>query len=773
MKVESTIANGFSACAGMCDAGWYGAALVLDGRDKEFRTMPDDLSYGQCAAYARRWFELTVNPRRELRLVLPKNNQEMASQCIAAAERIEGPVAPREPVATPTLAWIEQRAGQWHLMLHEKTKIRTVLSRNEIMRCPQLAELADGLCFAFENDTGPATTEVQLVDSGGIVHYTTAGRNPVLRATGDGVVLATEQPTPDEVSLRLAFFDVSRLGAPAYVANLREGDYLLNADIAWSESQQACIVAAESSPRLGYSNQIGLHRTIPTWLWRPGTDAVPLGALPVEKRAFKSIGAENMAPIKPTVMIENGKPIVVFKQHRFTGFRAFGWDLFWCRRKDDGWTEPGRISPETTTSDSNFGLVYDDGQYIGLFPAHENEGGSGSKQSENHRVELVKFNRDYCLARYEVPGNKKADYRMPLSCRNVAPDPAPLANPYEGRQLVWGDVHIHTIYSKCVAAVDGSPRENIRFARDVLGCRVFAIAEHTPHTTGIESTWLYDQLESTAGRDNVILYATEPGIQGTRHMNFYSRDRETFEKLERIILAQGKRYPEILRQLREGLPSDSVFVMRHVHGDAIPDAQIAQHFDPHFEMAMEAMQGRGNAMLGVVETSPVFPNSFLDAGCKVGLVGGTDHFREWAPNHFCLTGFWVKEVSQKGVWEAIRNRYTIAMSDARVAMLTRCKGAPMGQTVTLAPDEPMRVRLQASCGHHIRRITLMRDGELLPWVGVDARSAVLELADETASPGYHWYVATAEVQTGYGGDNIGICHASPYFVWKQGKQQKG
>ena len=252
-------------------------------------------------------------------------------------------------------------------------------------------------------------------------------------------------------------------------------------------------------------------------------------------------------------------------------------------------------------------------------------------------------------------------------------------------------------------------------------------------------------------------------------MNLYSRNRETFEKLERILISQKKRYPELLRQMREDLPHDSVFVMRHVHGDAIPDEQILQHFDPHFEVAMEAMQGRGNAMLGEWEHSSKFPNPFLDAGCKVGLVGGTDHFREWAPNHFCLTGFWVKEVSADGVWEAIRNRYTLAMSDSRVAMTTRCKGTPMGSTVTLAGDEAMRVGVEVSCGHNIRRVTLMRDGEFLPWTEVGEKQATLDLADETVLPGKHWYVVTAEVDTGHGPDNEGVCHASPYFVWKESK----
>jgi hypothetical protein len=254
-------------------------------------------------------------------------------------------------------------------------------------------------------------------------------------------------------------------------------------------------------------------------------------------------------------------------------------------------------------------------------------------------------------------------------------------------------------------------------------------------------------------------------------MNFYSRDRADFERLERIIIAQGSNYPEILRQLRDDMPHDSVFIMRHFHGCAIPDEQIPQHFDPHFEVAMEAMQGRGNVMLGEFERSAKFPNPFLDAGCKVGLVGGTDHFREWAPNHFCLTGFWVKEVTADGVWESIRNRYTIAMSDSRVALVTRCKGAPMGETVVLEADEPFEVSVEASCAHNIRRMTLMRDGQLLPWTEVGSKSAVIDLSDRTAAPGKHWYVVTVEVDTGHGPDNEGICHASPYFVWKNAEKK--
>lgn len=767
MKDVRSSKNGYSACMGRSDAGWYGGALVLDGRDKEFIKVPDGLSYEQRAAYARRWWELTIHPSREISLILPEGDG-FASRCIASAERLEGPVAPKETVTSPTLAWIERRAGQWHLVLWEAGEVRVVLSRNRIIRCPKVARTEGGLVFAFETDADAVSTQVELADANGTILRQVSGREPILCAAGDGFVLGYEQASPNEVTVCLEYFETE--SGPTRSIELQEGDYLLNADMAWNG--QELFIAAESSPRWGYSNQIGLHRTIHAWSWALKGSAVVLGQLPVERRAFKSIGVENMTPIKPSVLIEEDSPVIAFKQHRFTGFRAFEWDLFLCRRDGDGWADPARVTEKAILTDSTFGLLYLDGAYVGLMPTHENEGGKGSKQSEDHQVDLVQFDRDFQLDRVEVADDKKGDYRMPPACRDVALDPPDLVSPYEGRQLVWGDLHIHSIYSKCVGAVDGSPRENIRFARDVLGCRVFAIAEHTQHTTGIESTWLYDQLESTAGSGNVVLYATEPGIQGTRHMNFYSRDRESFEKLERIMIAHNHRYPEILRQLREDLPHDSVFAMRHVHGDAIPDEQIPQHFDPHFEPAMEAMQGRGNAMLGEWEGSSKFPNPFLDAGCKVGLVGGTDHFREWTPNHFCLTGFWVKEVTADGVWEAIRNRYTLAMSDSRVSMVTRCKAAPMGETVTLAADEPMKVSVEASCAQNIRRITLMRDGELLGWTDVGTKSVQLDLTDESAQPGKHWYVVTAEVDTGHGADNEGICHASPYFVWKEALKKR-
>lgn len=760
---EHRIQDGYAACAGCTSGSWYGGVLTIEDRDEAFLAIPEGASsFEDRAAQCRTWWDAVRGLPRRVVLVTP-GADEPNRTVVGEAGYIEGPVCPKERTESPLLVWIERAGPQWRLRLHQDSQARVVVSSGEAIRCPSVAMTEAGLVLAFERDVGPFETKVAVTDAGGRTIASTPGRLPRLCAAPSGFVVATERATRDAVRLNLEYIVDGSVRA---ATELHEGDYLFNADLAWSPKDRAVVVAAESSPRFGYSNQIGSCRTIHTWKWAPDAEPVAFGMLPVERRAFLSfIAPENLSPIKPHVVIEDDGPTVAFKEHRYFTKKTFGWDLFVCRRSAGAWDPPVRVSPSLTTSDSPFGLVVIEGRYVGLFPAHENKG--GPTRCFDHRVEVLRFDRTHRLDRYEVPDDKKNAFVMPVSYANISPPPADLKNPYPGRQLIWGDLHIHSIYSKCVAAVDGDPEENIRYVRDVLGCRVFAVAEHTQIAPGREGAWRLDRIEGVVGRDNVLLYASEPGMRAMRHTNWYTRDRETFEKLERVFIAHDRNYHDILRQLREDLPYDSVFMMRHFHGDAIPDEQILQHFDPHFEVAMEAMQGRCNAMLEAREGATKFPNQFLDAGCKIGLVGGTDHFRI-CPNHFCLTGFWVKEVSAAGVWEAIRNRYTIAMSDSRVAMKTGCKGVPMGREVTLAEDEDFRVSVDAACARPILRAGLMRDGVLLPMVEIHAKDVSIELTDPSPAPGRHWYVPTLEVATAYEEGHTGICHASPYFVYKRG-----
>ena len=260
-----------------------------------------------------------------------------------------------------------------------------------------------------------------------------------------------------------------------------------------------------------------------------------------------------------------------------------------------------------------------------------------------------------------------------------------------------------------------------------------------------------------------VLYGAEPSIAPGRHTNFYAKDRDVFERLCSIAASHRKSRVDIYRHIREELPPGSVLALRHFHGRYTADAEMLQNFEPRLEVAMEAMQGRCNSMLEPEAKAPLFPHAFLNHGRKIGLVGGSDHYRSGS-NHFCLTGFWVKDPSPEGVWEAIVNRYTFGVSDAKIAMAATCGDAPAGAMISLNHGQEMRIRLNIACARTVRRATLIRDGEVLPWTEVGSNAAVIELLDACPQPGYHWYVPTVQAETAYGSTLSGYGHTSPFFV---------
>jgi hypothetical protein len=330
--------------------------------------------------------------------------------------------------------------------------------------------------------------------------------------------------------------------------------------------------------------------------------------------------------------------------------------------------------------------------------------------------------------------------------------------------LIWGDLHSHTNYSKCMSAMDGCPDEVFRYARDVLGCRVFTFMDHDNMLGGPESTWLGDRLQVLAGDWGIPLYGYEAGQSPGRHTNFYAWDRGTYDRLRCVLGSHGRDRNRTFRQLMEDLPEYSTLALRHFHGTMDEEDHIIQSFEPQLEVAMESMQGRNNNLLVTEGRFTLFPNQFLDAGFKVGLVGGSDHFRARGPNRFCLTGFWVKEPTIEGVFEALRSRYTIGMSNSRISIAARMKGQPAGRAVTVGVDEGVRIRLSASCGHSITRAALIRDGTVLEPVEIGVNRATVELVDPEPSPGRHWYVPTVEVKTAYEEGSRGYGHTSPFFV---------
>jgi len=160
-----------------------------------------------------------------------------------------------------------------------------------------------------------------------------------------------------------------------------------------------------------------------------------------------------------------------------------------------------------------------------------------------------------------------------------------------------------------------------------------------------------------------------------------------------------------------------------------------------------------------------FPNNFLDAGARIGLVGGSDHSRGFTRgyglNRYCLTGFWVTEPTAQAVFDALRERRTFATANAKIAVHTTLNNIPAGGQMTVAGA--VRVKANVSSAHQLEQIYLIRDGGLLTATELQTTTACLELVDENPPPGPHWYVLTAAGRAPLPGAGA-VAHSSPFFV---------
>lgn len=762
VRFHATVPDGFCCDGGVCDQGWYAAVLLIEQPDEPFRSQAASQDYDQAATAVRNWQSQFVGRPRRLVLVTQQNARFPVE--LATADRIFGPACPQTPTAARVIAWTQKVDDTWSLMLHVDGRTRTLTKSPRLLTSPAVAATSDGFLVACETSTG-REGQILLFDGVSDPPLTFPGRNPQLASAGEHSIVLSELSTRNEIRLQAR---TVKSGVITQTTSLpHRDDYTFNADMIYAPHQRRFIVVAESCPAFGMNDLFGQHRDIDVYALHEGQQTfVPFPAdsnrLPDPRRAFRIRSVENMTPIRPQIFLIDGRPVAGYRRFRFRGNKTFGWDILLSRLADAGWSRPQRITETYGMPDTGFDLLPFNDSLLAVFAACDQNGNSSPCTS--HHVRLTEIDRAAALPDTEIPSANQGEYEYPTSVRDIAPAPPRPVGVPDDWFLLFGDTHQHSTYSKCTSAYNGMPDEVLRYLRDVLDLDVLCLSEHGCYLSSPSITYTLDLCEAAAGEDRLLLFATEPGTQPGRHTNYFAVDREVFERLQLITLGHRHNRHAIYRQLKEDLPPGSVLAARHFHGRAVTgEDNLRASFDPDIEVAMEAMQGRVNAMLPGDENgrkSELFPTNFLNAGCKVGIIGGTDHYRGEGPNHFCLTGFWVKERTGAAVLEAIRRRRTVGMADAKIGLWATLNGQPMGSEVTVSDE--VSVEVSVACASGVRRACLIRDGELLPWQNVDATQSVFTLTDASPPSGEHWYVVTIEADTVF--KDTAIAHASPFFV---------
>ena len=422
--------------------------------------------------------------------------------------------------------------------------------------------------------------------------------------------------------------------------------------------------------------------------------------------------------------------------------RREGW--YMCATRWDGtsWSYPERITGTVGFSHHAYGFVECDGAAMVACHCFD----PGQMPPRSHRIEVTSFSGT--LPRMHDKVVETSD-EQPLRPANPAFSAPELPELPGGYRLVYGDLHNHTSHSSCYPALDGNPLDNMRLQRDILGYSVLCIADHQ-RISDADYRCRLDLLEQEVVPGHVPVYAIEWNKLPWQHINFYTYDKEVMKRLRPVLLSDldiHLMFNEIVDQF-----PDKVMASRHFHSFAsLPGHGPAGDYhtflyDPRIEWAMEALSSRGDmlateeGMFGGPSDFP-FPLNFIEwRNAKLGFIGGTDHHMSGLGA--CSTGFWVRDLTGEGVFEALRNRRTFACASGQMAMWVHTDGVGMGEIGVAAA--PVEISVSVSAPLPVEKVSLWRDGAWVQHRSADSSQADLTFVDDSPGRGEHYYIVRAQ-----------------------------
>ena len=726
------------------------------------------------------WADAMVQVQREVRLIT-EGDAQPTEETLSQASRVGGPCMVGGD--SPAAIWTECTDDQWRLMAYEEGMLSCLATSSRPLRSPSATRDTDGRlwCACDSHQGGEDVLTVRGVTGEGDAPRI-VGRRPRLASGPEGAVwLAYEAVSRSVPRLCLTRLDGAAPGSPLKLTSTEQMNFSVDLIV---DGAGCPLLVWETSPCWGEDERFGLLRQLTMkkydpvrgeLLDGPGTEQ---GTIPIPLEAFRDMHVQNLVPVNPRLCLAEECLFCTYRVFRYGGHKSFGWHLCEVHLADGEWTPPRAPGRHYGFGDTSYGVAVRAGSLLVAVHCCEHlpratfaEERQGREKRDTqpaiaHRVELWEQPIDSpapdVSAEYETVAPA-----IPSSVREPAPEPGPLHNPPAGRRLVWGDLHAHSCFSKCMSANDGLPSDVIRWERERTGCRVLCLTEHIEYMSALEFQRAMDLVEEEAGEGVVPLYGVEWAKYPAHHTNFFCRDRETFERL-RIVLLRCDHLTKVFERVKQDFPPRSVVAIRHFHGmsgdpHGVGAPEVTATFDPDVERAMEVAQIRGDMLFNPPKSSrstPAFPGNFLLAGAQLGIVAGSDHARG-GPLKFCLTGFWVPEVTPEAIFDAILDRQTIGCVTGKLAIWWQSGETAMGGLAEATGSVDFQVELSAA--HELRRLWLWRDGEWIVERELSGSRQSLRLVAPAASPGRHCYLVRAEATPNVA-DLPVVGYSSPIWV---------
>ena len=534
------------------------------------------------------------------------------------------------------------------------------------------------------------------------------------------------------------------------------------------------------------------------------------GRLPVQSIPFThSTEEEYITPQAPRIRLSGdtdvdaagrpaSSPTVFYRQFRSAEFKDFGWTICAVTHTGDGWTAPQRLSAETGMPDTPYGVLPE-------APGGRNAADDAGKPTSgaSSRWLLAYHTADYPMSPDKHPSKPQAEHRLvveraalkatptdtsaaiyyappfeaPVAARENRVGAVPALPTFVARRddreplvremtvgdvrydLLYGDLHRHSIYSKCMSANDGDPLDHWRWVTDVDRLDFYAITEHLEYMSYVEWRRVEELAESLAASGVLALGGWELAIP-PGHTNFFYADQSVGQDL-RIACLTSATLADVWPKLDKWVPEGKVVAIRHHQGHRGDD--LARTYAARYEPLAEIIQSRGEY--------PDWLALLRRQGFRVGVAGATDHARG-APIVQGLTGLWLPAGphSPDQVLEGFRARRTFATNGPRIAVLLSASGSGGAAVVGMGEDGSIggtpRLAAQVAGTRAVETVAFYRDERLLHVEPVGVPSATVEYVDRDAPPGEHayWVRVVQERERNGVRPLQGVAYSSPVWV---------
>lgn len=278
--------------------------------------------------------------------------------------------------------------------------------------------------------------------------------------------------------------------------------------------------------------------------------------------------------------------------------------------------------------------------------------------------------------------------------------------------LYWGDLHRHSLVSRCTAGDEPSLEDFYRYAWDVCEYDFWAVTDHSENSTDYQ-WWTIQKIADLFRIDGrfVPLYGFEWTSADSGHQNVIFGDVERGAPIFSAF-AEGTRDPAGLWEHLARFPDHPAITIPHHPGAAMVHNDWDYH-DPRYSRLVEIFQAcRGNyegpgcfRQYSDGTREGTFVIDGLKRGHKFGLIGSSDH-----GHGASYVGAFARSLDRASVFEALHSRRTFAATTRDVVVDVRMGDAFIGDDVVT--DGPRQFSVHAEGYTDLARVDIVRNGEV-------------------------------------------------------------